>query len=239
MLMGSAEALPEAPSVKVVFAEDMPAEDLAALAAARNPGGLTNLGNTCYLNSTLQVMMKIPELSTALRQYAGAGGAGESEKAMLMAMRELMTELERSTAAHEVRPFKFVSVFRQNFPMFAQQAEGGRGFQQQDAEECWSTLVSTLAQRLKITPDSTPSDLTSTSPALLPRMEALRDNLGDALFGIEMRVKYKCAETDAEPEVEVREPTRGIRLAVFNSTLPKSSFYVLAEPEVEVREPIE
>ncbi|EOD41428.1 hypothetical protein EMIHUDRAFT_199805 [Emiliania huxleyi CCMP1516] len=155
MLMGSAEAVPEAPAEKTIFVEDMPAVDVAALTASKNPGGLTNLGNTCYLNSSLQVMIRIPEVSLALQKYAGTGG--ESEKALLFAMRELVGELERSNATQEVRPFKFVSVFRQNFPMFAQQAEGGRGFVQQDAQECWSTLVT----------------------------NELRDNLGDALFGDE------------------------------------------------------
>jgi len=216
MLMGSAEAVPEAPVEKIVFVEDMPAADVAALSASKNPGGLTNLGNTCYLNSTLQVMMKIPELSQALQKYAGAGG--ESDKALLFAMRELMGELERSTAAQEVRPFKFVSVFRQNFPMFAQQAEGGRGFMQQDAEECWSTIVTALAQRLKVSPGPEPSDLMTPTPVLLPRMDALRDNLGDALFGVEMKVRYKCLESDAEPEYEVREAVRKISCHISEKT---------------------
>lgn len=148
------------------------------------------------------MLVKIPEVSLALQKYAGAGG--DSEKALLFSMRELVGELERSTAAEEVRPFKFVAQFRQSFPMFAQQAEGGRGFMQQDAEECWSTIVTALAQRLKVSPGPEPSDIGSTAPPLLPRMTALRDNLGDALFGVEMRVRYKCIETDAEPAYEAR-----------------------------------
>lgn len=216
MLMGSAEAVPEAPAEKTVFVEDMPAADLAALSASRNPGGLTNLGNTCYLNSTLQVMIKIPEVSLALQKYVGAGG--ESDKALLFALRELVAELGQSTAAQEVRPFKFVSIFRQNFPMFAQQAEGGRGFMQQDAEECWSTIVTALAQRLKISPGPEPSDLTGATPALLPRMQALRHNLGDALFGLEMRVKYKCLESEAEPAYETREAVRKISCHITDKT---------------------
>ena len=65
MLMGSADTLAAPPQVATVFAEDLPAEDLAA-ANTNLPGGLSNLGNTCYLNSTLQCMNRIPELSTAV-----------------------------------------------------------------------------------------------------------------------------------------------------------------------------
>ena len=152
----------------------------------------------------------------------------------------------------QVTPFKFVQLFRTAFPMFAQQAEGGRGFLQQDAEECWSTLINMLSQRLvlpvaaevlhpplqpipspsrthvsdtylstkEIDPRYTghessepaslaqPSDLGTGQPALLPGMSALRRNLGDMLFGVEMECNYKCTETDAEPAHSARESVR-------------------------------
>ena len=40
---------------------------------------------------------------------------------------------------------KFVTQFRTAFPLFAQRTDDGRGFVQQDAEECWSTLLTTLS----------------------------------------------------------------------------------------------
>ena len=48
------------------------------------------------------------------------------------------------------------------------------------------------------------SDLPSAPGPLLPRMEALRGNLGDMLFGMEMDVTYRCVETDAEEPYTVR-----------------------------------
>lgn len=213
MLMGSAETL-EKPVEKMVFAEDLPADVLAAR-DAQNPGGLANLGNTCYLNSGLQVLKRIPEVSTSLQKFTGIS----QPDPVLTGMRELMGELDRSSSAAEVKPFRFVGTFRNAFPMFAQQAEGGRGYMQQDAEECWSTLISALSKRLTLPSGDEPSDLANGNEApMLPHSETLRGNLGDMLFGLEMRSTYKCVETDAEPAYDNTECVRKLSCHISDKT---------------------
>ena len=217
MLMGSADKVPEPPPVATVFAEDMPADDVAAM-QTDNPGGLTNLGNTCYLNSTLQCMKAIPELTTSLQKFnAGDGGGGDDT--VVTATREIISDLERSNAAIEVKPFKFVSAFRTAFPLFAQRTDNGQGFVQQDAEECWSTLLSALSQRMALSVDGSAANLPSGEPALLPRMQALKRNLGDMLFGVEMESKYACLEGEgAEPSYTSREAVRKIACHISEKT---------------------
>ena len=224
MLMGSAEKAPEAPTTATVFAEDMPEVEQAAM-ATDNPGGLSNLGNSCYLNSTLQCMKAIPELTKSLELFSSTPPPGmpppPGGPSIVPQFRSLINTLQGSSAAREVRPLEFVSAFRNAFPTFAERTENGQGFVQQDAEECWSALVTHLSQHMKLTLDETAATNLSTaeSAAGLPRQQALKHNLGDMLFGLELESTYKCLEGDgAEPPYTVHESKRTMQCHISEKT---------------------
>ena len=72
------------------------------------PAGLTNLINTCYANSVIQVLHDIPELKEGVLAYSPNDNAGGTPGALVQKLRDTFAEMDKSTEA--VRPFAFINV---------------------------------------------------------------------------------------------------------------------------------
>ncbi|EHK42853.1 uncharacterized protein TrAtP1_002022 [Trichoderma atroviride] len=133
------------PSEAIKFVEDMTEAEQAQQVGA-TPAGLVNLGNTCYLNSTLQTLRSIPELQTALTTYNAMPGTSRQDLAFQL------SNLYKKMGAtlDSMPPMDFLSALRIVFPQFAEKSRSGPGYAQQDAEEAWSQIVQQLNQKLTI-----------------------------------------------------------------------------------------
>jgi ubiquitin carboxyl-terminal hydrolase 14 len=148
MMMGTADAIPtEVPKNIPVFVEDLPENEQQWSGLKQFGKGLTNLGNTCYMNSTVQCLYKVPQLRAALKQFSGSATTPANK--LVIAARELFRELERG--GEPLTPYLFLMSLRERFPQFSQTTPQG-AFMQQDAEECWTQLLYSLKEGLKVRP---------------------------------------------------------------------------------------
>ncbi|KAI9282662.1 hypothetical protein BY458DRAFT_552270 [Sporodiniella umbellata] len=143
MVMGTAGELPKAPPKPIQFLDDLTEAEL--MEALDIPAGLENLGNTCYMNATLQCMKVMPELQTSLEKYEHTISSGDNRANLVASLRDLFKSLSKTSEGFP--PLVFWQMLRQTFPQFSQTGQGGVPMQQ-DAEECWSELVTVLKNKL-------------------------------------------------------------------------------------------
>lgn len=195
LLLGSKEEVPQEPVEKPKFIEDMNESELAT--AIDLPAGLANLGNTCYMNATVQCLRSCSELREALKEYKGEGAVDNftSPQSLVSVMKNMFTRMESNTT---VTPFLLLQTLHNAFPQFNQQGENG-GYRQQDANECWSELMKMLQQKLPPRGD-----------------ETKKGSFIEQYFGGTMDIEMKCKESPEEPSTFSKE--NFLQMSCFIST---------------------
>ncbi|EZA52154.1 Ubiquitin carboxyl-terminal hydrolase [Ooceraea biroi] len=217
LMMGSKEEdVPTEPTEKPVFLEDMNEAELAT--ALDLPAGLLNLGNTCYLNATVQCLKTVPELREALKIFPGGWAAAASlslpAQSITAALRDLYDNMDKGTSR---APLVLVQMLHLAFPRFAEKTEQGV-FQQQDANECWMELIRMLQQKLPATsnPDTSEEDTEASKP---------KRSFIEQYFGGIFDYELKCVESDDEPATTGKEEF--LQLSCFISTDVKHMYFGL------------
>uniref|UniRef100_A0A1B0A536 Ubiquitin carboxyl-terminal hydrolase n=1 Tax=Glossina pallidipes TaxID=7398 RepID=A0A1B0A536_GLOPL len=190
LLLGTKEEVPQQPSEPVKFIEDMNEIEMAT--ALELPAGLTNLGNTCYLNATLQCLHAVPELRSALDSFPEED-PDDNSMGITCGLKFLFKQMERAST---ITPIILLQTFHRAFPQFSQTGENGT-YRQQDANECWSELLKMLQRKLPA--------IDNTESADAKGQIKKYNSFIEQYFGGAFEVKMSCSECPEEETTVSKE----------------------------------
>lgn len=84
------------------------------------PVGFTDLGDTCYMNATLQTLRAIPELQTALKTYTPPAQPNPAAR-LTASLWHTFNEMQRT--ADGFTPAAFLALLRHLVPQFAERSQ--------------------------------------------------------------------------------------------------------------------
>lgn len=131
-LLGSSDVV-ETPSITTVFVEDLTETEQVNYGAIKASSGLTNLGNTCFMNSVIQCLRHIPELRNLLNS------AYLADSLIIKLLQQTFSQLD--SCGSQIVPSSLVTAIRTNYPQYMQRSNSG-GYLQHDAEEFFSLILS-------------------------------------------------------------------------------------------------
>ncbi|KAK8813111.1 hypothetical protein WA158_002703 [Blastocystis sp. Blastoise] len=152
----------------------------------KNPPGLININNSCYINAVIQLLHQVPEVVDAVQSLASVSISGTNEK-LLFELGELFKKMKKSETA--LYPSNFVKEVRMS-PKFNEmtRTDYARIYKQQDADEFLSYLLSACQSvfRKNVTVEQNENT----------NKQLETDSIIDDLFDYTVTCKYECMETD-------------------------------------------
>ncbi|KAG0667926.1 deubiquitinating enzyme, partial [Maudiozyma exigua] len=148
MLLGTPDAnLISKPKTQNHFIEDL-SPDQQVQQFNELPIGLKNMGNTCYMNATLQALYRIEPLRQMVLNYDSTQDNGSNPQndvhyKLVLEMKRCFEGLQKKSFK-SIMPVVLLNVLRKAYPQFAERDQSSGFFKQQDAEELLTQLFHSL-----------------------------------------------------------------------------------------------